>query len=247
MTSRRKGVNSYASLSYSFDGGIDWFADVQAGYHELAMYRDVTQWSFQAPDGNEEGYFYNQATDQVEYWQRQFTPEEMGGLDAGMIRNRQKTFSLNTGFRGRLGEAWDWEAALSHSQYQSTISWPQIVAARANDLFLGPQLGVDEDGFPIFDADPDRLYRPLTRAEYDAIAARTTYTPKARTDTLSLTLTNSELFSMPAGDAGFAGTVEVGNQAYALHPDPLATQYYYYSWRDSDGSGKVRSMRRTGA
>ncbi|HVH32614.1 MAG TPA: TonB-dependent receptor, partial [Tahibacter sp.] len=142
-----------------------------------------------------------------------------------------------TGFRGRLGEAWDWEAALSHSQYQSTISWPQIVASRANDLLLGPQLGVDEDGFPIFNADPDRLYRPLTRAEYDSIAARTTYTPKARTDTLSLTLTNPELFSMPAGDAGFAGTVEVGNQAYALHPDPLATQYYYYSWRDSDGSG----------
>jgi outer membrane receptor protein involved in Fe transport len=237
MTSRRKGVNSYASLSYSFDGGIDWFADVQAGYHELAMFRDVTQWSFQAPDGNEEGYFYNQATDQVEYWQRQFTPEEMGGLDNGMIRNRQKTFSLNTGFRGRLGEAWDWEAALSHSQYQSTISWPQIVASRANDLLLGPQLGVDEDGFPIFNADPDRLYRPLSRAEYDSIAARTTYTPKARTDTLSLTLTNPELFSMPAGDAGFAGTIEAGNQAYALHPDPLATQYYYYSWRDSDGSG----------
>ncbi|MBN8742451.1 MAG: TonB-dependent receptor [Xanthomonadaceae bacterium] len=237
MTSRRKGVNSYASLSYSFDGGIDWFADVQAGYHELAMFRDVTQWSFQAPDGNEEGYFYNQATDQVEYWQRQFTPEEMGGLDRGMIRNRQKTFSLNTGFRGRLGEAWDWEAALSHSQYQSTISWPQIVASRANNLFLGPQLGVDDDGFPIFNADPDRLYRPLTRAEYDSIAARTTYTPKARTDTLSLTLTNPELFSMPAGEAGFAGTIEAGNQAYALHPDPLATQYYYYSWRDSDGSG----------
>jgi len=237
MTSRRKGVNSYASLGYSFENGIDWFADLQLGYHELSMFRDVTQWSFQAPDGNEEGYFYNQATGDVEYWQRQFSPEEMGGLERGMIRNRQKTFSITTGFKGTLGAAWSWETALSHSQYQSTISWPQIVAARANALFLGPQLGVDEDGFPIFDADPERLYTPLTRAEYDDIAARTTYTPKSRTDTVALTLTNTELFAMPAGDAGFAGTLEVGNQAYDLHPDPLATQYYYYSWRDSDGSG----------
>jgi iron complex outermembrane recepter protein len=237
MTSKRKGVNGYASLGYEFDSGVKWFADLQAGYHELAMFRDVTQWSYQAPDGNEEGYFFNQATGEVEYWQRQFSPEEMGGLDRGMIENRQRTLSVTSGFKGEFGTAWSWEAALSHSQYQSTISWPQIVASRANDLFLGPQLGEDEDGFPIFDADPARLYTPLSRAEYDAIAARTNYHPKSRTDTLSLTLTNTELFSLPAGAAGFAATLEAGNQAYDLNPDPLATQYYYYSWKDSDGHG----------
>lgn len=237
MTSRRKGINGYASLGYELGNDVEWFADVQLGYHEVEMFRDVAQWSYQAPDGNEEGYFYNEATGQVEYWQRQFSPEEMGGLERGMIRNKQKTFGVSTGFKGRFGEAWDWEAALSHSQYQSTISWPQIVAERANALFLGPQLGTDEDGFPIFNVDPARLYTPLTRAEYDSIAARTTYTPKSRTDTLSFTVTNPELFTMPAGDAGFSGTVEAGNQAYDLNPDPLATQYYYYSWRDSDGSG----------
>lgn len=237
MISERKGVNAFASLGYRFDNGSEWFADVQMGYHELSMFRDVGSWSYQAPDGNEDGYFFNQATDQVEYWQRQFSPEEMGGLDAGTIRNRQKTLSLTTGFKGRWGEHWDWEAALSHSQYQSTISWPQIVASKANDLFLGPQLGTDDDGLPIFNADPERLYRPLTRAEYDAIAARTVYQPKSRTDTASLTLTNTELFTLPAGAVGFAGTLEVGNQSYNLRPDPLATQYYYYSWRDSDGKG----------
>ncbi len=237
ILSERRGLNAYASLSYQFDNGSEWFADLQAGYHELSMFRDVTSWSHQAADGNEAGYFYNNRTEQVEYWQRQFSPEEMGGLDAGTIRNRQKTFSLTTGFKGRWGENWDWEAALSHSQYQATISWPQIVAAKANDLFLGPQLGVDADGFPIYDADPQRLYQPLTRAEYDAIAARTVYQPKSRTDTLSLTFTNTELFSLPAGAAGFAGTVELGDQSYNLRPDPLATQYHYYSWRDSDGRG----------
>ncbi|MBT2745798.1 MULTISPECIES: TonB-dependent receptor [unclassified Lysobacter] len=237
MISEREGVNAYASLSYRFDNDTEWFADLQLGYHKLSMFRDVGNWSYQAPDGNEQGYFFNQATDQVEYWQRQFSPEEMGGLSAGTIRNRQKTFSLTTGFKGRWGEHWDWETALSHSQYQSTISWPQIVASKANDLFLGPQLGTDDDGFPIFNADPERLYRPLTRAEYDSIAARTTYQPKSRTDALSLTFTNTELFTLPAGAAGFAGTLEVGSQSYNLRPDPLATQYYYYSWRDADGHG----------
>ena len=142
IISERKGVNAYGSLNYDLANGHRWFADLQAGYHKLALYRDVTSWSYMAPDGNEEGYFYNQATDDVEYWQRQFSPEEMGGLGRGMIRNNQTTFSLTTGFAGDLPKDWTYELALSHSQYTATISWPQIVAGAANELFLGPQLGV---------------------------------------------------------------------------------------------------------
>ncbi len=242
ILSERKGINAYGSFHYQFANGGQWFADVQVSHHKLGLFRDVSGWSYQAPDGNEDGYFYNDATGEVEYWQRQFSPEEMGGLNRGMIRNTQDTFSIATGFAGQFaGGNWDYEATLSHSQYRATISWPQIVAERANAHFLGPQLGVYDDGdgnlFPIFNADPARLYTPLTRAEYDAIAARTVYHPKSRTDTLSLTLTNPELFTLPAGPAGFAGVVEFGNQSYDLNPDPLATQYYYYSWKDSDGEG----------
>ena len=102
----RKGINAYGSFNYDIGNGMRWFADVQLGHHRLGLYRDVTAWSYQAPDGNEEGYFYNQATEQVEYWQRQFSPEEMGGLGRGMIENRQKTFSLATGLQGQFGEAW---------------------------------------------------------------------------------------------------------------------------------------------
>jgi iron complex outermembrane receptor protein len=225
-------------MSYAFGNDTEWFAEVQLGYHEVELFTDVRSWAYMAPDGNEEGYFFNQATNRVEYWQRQFSPEEMGGLNQGMIRNKQKTFGLVTGFKGVFAEDWDWEAAFSHSQYQSEIGWPQIVAAAANNVFLGPQLGVDPTyDLPIFNADPNRLYTPLTRSEYDAIAAYTIYHPKSRTDTASFTVTNTSLFELPAGPAGFAGVIEIGNQAYDLNPDPRALEYYYYSWKDSDGSG----------
>ncbi|WP_024868878.1 TonB-dependent receptor [Pseudoxanthomonas suwonensis] len=237
ILSKRRGVNGYASLNYDFGNGHLWFADVQAGHHQVELFRDVSSWSYMAPDGNEEGYFYNAATGQVEYWQRQFSPEEMGGLDRGMVETTQKTFGLTTGFQGSFAADWDYEASLSYSQYKARISWPQIVAARANDLFLGPQLGVDDDGFPIFNADPSRLYRPLSRAEYDSIAARTVYHPQSETATLAATVSTADLFALPGGDAGFAATVEYGHQSYDLNPDPLATQYYYYSWKDSDGHG----------
>ena len=237
MISERKGVNTYASMSYLFDNGGEWFADLQAGHHEISLFRAPRSWSLMMPDGNEEGYFYNQATDQVEYWQRQFTVEEMGGLRNNMVNTKQRTFSLTTGFKGQLWQDWDYEAALSHSQYTATISWPQIVASRANELFLGPLLGYDADGFPIYNAPHSRMYTPLTRAEYDSIFAYTTYHPRSENQTLSFTLTQGELFSLPGGAAGFSATAELGHQSYNLKPDPLATQYYYYSWKDSDGKG----------
>ena len=240
IQSERKGINTYTSMSMPLGDSLDWFADIQAGYSKVSLFRDVEQWSYQAPDGNEEGYFYNQHPDsqQIEYWGRQFTPEEMGGLNRGMIETTQKTFSLTTGLRGTFGDNWDYEGSLSHSQYKANISWPQIVASLANNLYLGPQLGVDEDsGYPIFNADPTRLYTPLSRAEYESIAQRTVYHPQSQSDTLAFTASNLDLFQMPAGPAGFAGVVEYGYQSYDLKPDVQATQYYYYSWKDSDGSG----------
>jgi iron complex outermembrane receptor protein len=241
ILSERKGINTYTSMSMPLGDALTWFADLQLGYSKVNLFRDVAQWSYMAPDGNEEGYFLNthpNSTQDIEYWGRQFTPEEMGGLGRGMIETTQKTFSFTSGFKGSFGTAWDYEASLSHSQYKAKISWPQIVAAAANDLYIGPQLGIDEDsGYPIFNADPDRLYRPLMRAEYDSIAARTVYHPESQSDTLAFSLNNVSLFALPAGDAGFAGVIEFGHQSYDLKPDPLATEYYYYSWKDSDGSG----------
>ena len=237
ILSERKGLNGYGTFSLALDE-VELFADVQLGYHTVELFNDVQAWSYMAPDGNEEGYFFNQATDQVEYWQRQFSPEEMGGLDKGKVKTTQKTFGIVGGFKGTLGEAWDYEASLSHSQYKAVIEWPQIVAQLANNFFLGPALGVNEEwGYETFNADPSRLYTPLTPAEYAAISDYTVYHPESSTQTASFTVTNGELFSLPAGDAGFAGVVEFGHQSYDLKPDPLATEYYYYSWKDSDGSG----------
>lgn len=238
ILSRRRGINTYTSANLKLGDNLSWFGDMQLGYSKVSLFRDVEKWNYQAPDGNEDGYFYNAHTGGIENWFRQFSPEEMGGLGRGMIENTQKTFSLTTGVKGTFGEHWDYEASLSHSQYKALISWPQTISDKANTLYIGPQLGVDDDsGLPIFDANPARLYTPLTRAEYDSITARTNYHPESRSDTLAFTLTNTDLFTMPAGPAGFASVIEVGNQAYDLNPDPLATQYYYYSWKDSDGHG----------
>ena len=242
--SKRDGINAYGSMSYLFGNGGEWFADVQAGRHEVSLFRAPRSWALMTPDGVEHDYFYNRFEGDYDderynrqYWQRQFTLEEMGGLGTGMVNTVQKTFGLTTGFKGSIWNGWDYEASLSHSQYKAEISWPQIVSERANDLFLGPLLGYTDSGYPIYNADPQRLWTPLTRAEYDSIFAYTTYHPESSSQSLALTLTQAELFTLPGGAAGFAATAEFGHQSYDINPDPLATEYYYYSWKDSDGHG----------
>jgi len=249
MISDRKSVTGYASMGYNIGDHAELFLDAQASYSKLTLFRDVLDWFYVAPDGNEEGTFYNPryvapdqtyAGAQLDNWYRQFTPEEMGGLNAGMTRNKSTTFSITPGIRGKFGadNRWGYEVSLNHAEYRSTIAFPQVVIDKANAFFLGPQMGTDPDGvYARFDANPTRLYTPLTPAEYRSITADSIYRPKSWTNNVSATINTTELFRLPGGPVGFAAVAEVGNQGYDLHTDPLALSQYYVGLIDSNGSG----------
>ena len=175
IISARKGFNSFGTLTYDVGDDTKLFTDFQFGISNVKLMYDVTQWAYESSSSSADNYFYNSYTDQLEDWGRQFTPEETGGFE--MQRTRQTTFSITPGIRGKLGEAWNYEVSLNYSRYGSTVRWPQIVASKANALFLGAQQGVNEDGYAIFNANPARLYTALTRAEYDSISADTVYRP----------------------------------------------------------------------
>lgn len=245
ILSQRRGVNAYGSFSYDLSDRTHLFADILVGYSKVALFPDVLDWQYQDANGSEDGVFYNTQTHNLDSWYRQFSPEEMGGLKNGMIRNSQTTISVTPGIKGDFnagdwfaGGDWSYELSFNHSEYDSNVSWPEVVAAKANELFLGPQVGFNANtGYAMFNADPARLYTPLTRAEYDSITARTDYRPRSQNDQAQLTVNKAELFRLPGGPVGFAGVVEGGTQSYDLRPDPLALTDYYYGLRDSDGHG----------
>ncbi|WP_159979693.1 MULTISPECIES: TonB-dependent siderophore receptor [unclassified Novosphingobium] len=239
VISRREGFNSYASAGYELSDAAELFVDVQFGISKVALMSDVLDWGFQSSSGSSDTTFYNAYDDRLDDWYRQFTPEESGGFGKVMTRNRQTTFSVTPGVKGALSDKWSYELSLNHSEYRAKVQFPQVIAAKANALFLGEQAGTDEDsGYPIFNADPARLYTPLSGAEYDSITAYSVYRPKSWTDNLSATITSTSLFDLPAGPVGFAAVAEAGKQGYDLNPDPLALTDYYYGLKDSDGHGK---------
>ncbi|PXA86759.1 TonB-dependent receptor [Nostoc sp. 3335mG] len=248
MISKRTSINSYGSIGYDFSDHAQAFVDFQFGYSKLSLFRDVLSWYYETPDGDQEGTFYNpnlSADDtysgaHLDNWTRQFTPEEMGGLKNGMTTNRSFTFNVTPGIKGKFGpgDKYGYELSYNHAEYRSRVSFPEVVIDKANAFFLGPQQGVDEDsGYPIFNADPTRLYTPLTPAEYKSITANSIYHPKSRVDNFSATVNTTELFRLPAGGVGGALIAEAGSQGYNLRPDPLALEHYYVGLTDSTGKG----------
>ncbi|MGN6222389.1 TonB-dependent receptor domain-containing protein [Pseudoxanthomonas sp.] len=249
IQNERKGYNAYGSFEYRFSDTLSWFADVQLGRQKVKLLTgtngndvvsDVMGWEFHDPAStdNNDKVFYNAVTGHYETWSRQFTPEEIGGLRNRMNTTTQKTFAVTTGLKGAFGEAWNWEAAYNHSQYKADVGMPRIWAEAANRLFLGERQGYDADGYAIYSPDPTRLFTPLTPSEFASIAAMSTFRPKADNDNLSFTLDTPALFTLPAGDVGFAAAVEFGRQSYEVNPDPYAlTADAYYGPRYGDGEG----------
>src|SRR3546814_17525586 len=94
--------------------------------------------------------------------------------------------------------------------YKAKVAWPRIIADVANDFFMGPQLGTDGDGYPIYDGDLDRFNTPLTTAQLDSMLAHIVYNPESHHETLSFTVTNANLFDLPGGSAGISATAELG-------------------------------------
>jgi iron complex outermembrane receptor protein len=246
MINQRRAASGYGTLRYDVGDNAQLFLDVQASYSKLKLFRDVLDWFYVTPDGNEEGTFHNPnmpvdltySGDQLDNWYRLFTPEEMGGFDVGMTRNRSFTYNITPGIKGKFGEKWAYELSFNRAQYSSKIGFPQVIIDKANALFLGQQQGIDPDtGYPIFYADINRLYKPLTPAEYGSITAISTYRPKTWVNNVSATINSTELFQLPAGPVGFAAVAEAGNQGYEINPDPLALSQYYVGLIDSDGHG----------
>lgn len=248
MISDRSSVSAYGNLGFDVSDKAQFFTDVQFSWSRLKLFRDVLDWFYVAPDGNEEGTFFNPNLSpadtwsglQLDNWTRQFTPEEMGGFGPGFTRNTSVAFSITPGIRGHFGndDQWAYELSYNHAQYRSRVVFPQVVIDKSNAFFLGQQQGVDsESGYPIFNADVNRLYTPLTPAQYQSITADSVYRPKSWLNNVSATINNTKLFDLPAGPVGIAAVAEFGNQGYNLRPDPLALTQYYVGLIDSDGKG----------
>lgn len=238
----KKAVNAYGTLNYRLNDSTHLYLDVMAGGSNQDIYNTPLQWSssYVLNGRTVDTPFLNQATGLVEQWQRKyFTFEENGGLDTAMIHNNDRTVSINGGVQGTVnGSAWHYELNLSFSQNRLESIEPAILESAIQNYYLGPQLGVDDaTGLPIYNAPVDRLYTPLTTAQFKSFVRNSTDQDTSRQSGVSLLFDNPQWIRLPAGPLAVAALAETGRQSLDMQVDPLTLNGGYYSLGNASATG----------
>jgi outer membrane receptor protein involved in Fe transport len=238
----KKAINLYGTLTYKLNDDAHLFLDVMAGGSNQDIYNTPLQWSssYVLNGRTTDTPFLNQATGLVEQWQRKyFTFEENGGLDTAMIHNHGRSVTLNGGVQGAVaGTHWRYEVGLNFSQNQLDSYEPAILESAIQNYYLGQQLGVDvATGLPIYNAPVNRLYTPLTTAQFKSFVRNSTDHDTARQSSLNVLVNNDRLMTLPGGPVGIALLAEAGRQSLDMQVDPLTLNGGYYSLGNVSATG----------
>ena len=229
--------NLYGRLKYDINDQTSLFGDVLLGWNDTWNNTRGPTW---ISDQATTGYFLNQNTGDYEEWSRRIAPEEIGGVDRYDRHWRDFSAIATLGVRGDIGSStWKYEAAYSGSDYISREERPYLLGS-INTYFLGPQLGTDSSGVPIYAPDPTRFNQPLTPAEFNTVFGHATSKNTSWLQTITLSA-NGELTRLPGGPLGTAAVLEWGNQGFSNRPDPLINQGTFFNTAAANSASGTRS------
>jgi iron complex outermembrane recepter protein len=154
--------------------------------------------------------------------QRVFNPFELGGNEAASTMFDESTYDITAGLMGTIADRFDWEAFVSHSEYEYTQDRPRLLAKAVHDYFLGPQQGF-VSGFPVYNLNLERWSTPITPEIYQSFATRVINKGETASSTANFNF-SGDLFELPAGPVGFAGLLEWNRQKTDLVSDPRTDQ-----------------------
>lgn len=244
VQTQNRSQNGYLSLNYALNDKTELFGDLLVGLTQVENNTRGPSWVSLAGSS---GYFLNQNTNNYEIWNKRFAPEELGGIEKGNKKWQELASNLNVGIRGGIGDStWKYEAAYNGSIYTSQLRRRGLLTSNVDAYFLGDQLGVDDQGIPIYKPDNSRLSRPLTPQEFGGISGQTVEKDQAWVQTLSLSA-DGEVFQLPAGAAKLAAVAEVGRQGFSIKPDQKLQQGAFFNASSNGEYGGNRSRQAVGA
>lgn len=175
--------------------------------------------------------------------ERNFAPQEISDSLNGLLMqtNYENTYTATVGAKYDFGN--DWNLDVGFTRGLERIDDRQIgmlgnnIPGSYGYTVLGPQLGTDSAGFPIYTPNYSLLENPLTPAQFASYLGAASIASTDRNDQLRAQLTQTSLFSLPGGDAGLALVAEEGYESWKYLPSPLLSDGYLQglAWNPSDG------------
>jgi outer membrane receptor protein involved in Fe transport len=242
----KKSADGYLNLTYQLSTNTQAYGEVLYGFSKQLINTGPAFWSFfnqelKQSANSLRGVFWDNTKQDFESIQRFFAPEELGGVDANDTSILTRQYNANIGLRGNLGSSdWSYDVYYNRSQINTASSmneWP--LTDPLNEYYLGAQQGEDPYGygFPAYTPNLQNFYKPLTPAQIAAMSDPVQSRSLSWQQNVHATITNTDLFELPAGAAGFAGIVEFGNQAFNNPVDPRVINGDFNNLTGTQGAG----------
>ncbi|HET6430745.1 TonB-dependent receptor domain-containing protein [Dyella sp.] len=232
-----KSASVYLNAKYRASDNVTLYGDVLYSHNKINLNSGSRFWYSSIDTG---GYFFNQNTNRFELWQRVFAPEEIGA-STNSDNQTSDAYTATAGARGTFGASnWDWNAYYfrSEQKVKTDIVWP--LKAKVEAYFLGEQQG-DYYGYPIYAPDTATMYTPLTEADYRGFSDHDKATSTTYSQNVNLQITNTSLFSLPAGDVGVAALVQAGEQYWQNPIDQRVINGDFWGLTGTQGEGTRRN------
>ncbi len=236
---KERSSSGYANLSYAFNDNMEAYATLLLNHSNLESNSGSRFWQSSIDTG---GFIINDNTGDFESFQHIFSPEETGGRNFNNERQSNDSYNVAVGLKGVIGQSnWDYNAYYARSEYRIDSKQQWALKAPIEDFFrqqfLGPQLG-DYYGYPIYAPDEAAFYQALTPEQYRSFNSEIHTKSKTWTQNLNLQFTNTSLFELPAGDLGFAGVLQAGQQSWSNPTDPRVINGEFWGLTGTQGSGR---------
>jgi outer membrane receptor protein involved in Fe transport len=232
-----KSANGYGSVKYSLNPNTQLYADLLYDVRRTVYQANTLFWATGFTGAP--ALVWNLDSGHLASLQHLFAPEELGHEGDGSVLEHSYVF--NAGVRGGFGDSsWNYDAYVHRSAYRADAKSRRLLSAPANDFFLGPQDGVDPYGYgyPAYHVRAtDHYWGAITPAQFDSISAVDRSNSSSYTQQATITITNTDLFQLPAGAVGFAGVAEIGDQYWDNPVDPRITAGEFFASGGTTGHG----------
>ena len=246
LQSQKRNYDGLLKLRYDVNDNLRLYSDVMMDYETKRYASGSPDWS---AEDFPQGYIEDASTHEVIDPTRYFAPEEMPGGYSGDLRmytQNDLLAQMDIGANGQFGQSdWTWDAYYMHSSDRTRYSKPLYVTSEVDgffsNYFLGPVVGVDpKTGMDMFHPDYQAFYTPLTPEQYASFTQRIGGIAKTWVNNTRVTLSNSSLFALPGGDAGFAVLLEGGNEAWYEPANVLYATGQVFGHTATSGGGRRR-------
>jgi outer membrane receptor protein involved in Fe transport len=235
-----KSANGYASLKYALNDSAQLYADGLFDVRRVTYLVGGTSFWATGPFSNTPTYIYDLDSGHLVTIQHLYAPEELAHeADQTVLEH---SYVVNFGVRGVFGDSnWNYDAYYHRSGYDADSKARRLLNAEAAAFYLGPQDGNDPYGYgyPAYHIrQQGNFWGATTPQQFVSISDVNRSNSSTYTQVANATITNTDVFQLPAGSAGFAGVVEFGNQYWDNPVDPRITNGEFFGSGGTTGRGK---------